>query len=103
MVTTSGTGDANGRAQARAVEHVHAVAPGPARQGREVPRRVADDPRHAPGAAERVAAQLELGVALELGEQVRQVAGRARARQGERRDVDADSHARPVSQAPARS
>jgi hypothetical protein len=41
--------------------------------------------------AERVPAQLEVGLGLEAGEESRDVAGDTRARQGERRDVDGDA------------
>src|SRR5439155_12127857 len=55
----------DGRALRGAVEHVGAVPPGPGRQRGYVPADVANGHERAAVARERVAAQLEIGLALE--------------------------------------
>ena len=86
--TTSGTRAAERCAHARAVEHVDSVAPRCPRERHRIPDRVARDPSQPAGSTERVAADLERRVLFDPFQEVGQVAGGSRFRQGERRDVE---------------
>ena len=82
---------AEGRAHRGAMEHVDPVASRSARERPGIPERVSHDPPQPAGSFERIALHLERGVLLEPVQQVGQVAGGSRFRQGERREVEANA------------